>query len=137
MKRLAPIPLLLLGLLAATTAGAQSWEYRSYKKDKLSGQYDTERYVSGTIRLEDEKDGQANFRMIAGGVDACYRGAVPVTVTRTPEELVITSQQTVAGCEVFRYTIRADGSGGFKEVRRDGQERWLKSRFDHGLTPVK
>lgn len=128
--------LLLMLATAPTTAAAQTWTYKSYKKDRASGQYDKDRFVSGTIRLEDEADGQARFRMIAGAVDVCYRGAVPVTVERSAELLVITSQQPVAGCEVFRYQIRTDGSGGFKEVKRDGSDVWVKTRFDHGLLPV-
>ena len=137
MKSTALALLLLLGAACAGTAAAQSWEYKSYKKDRTSGQYDKDRFVTGTIRLEDEKDGQASFRMIAGAIDACYRGAVPVRVERSADTLVITSLQTLSGCEVFRYHIRTDGSGGTKEFKRDGSDTWVKSRFDHGLTPAK
>lgn len=60
--------LLLCGLSAAlpATAPAQTWDYKSYRKDPLSGQYDKNRFLTSTIRL-DEKDGKASFRMITTG----------------------------------------------------------------------
>lgn len=120
--------------LFAAAAHAQTWEYKSYKRGGQGGQYDPTRYVSGTISVE-EKDGRSWFRMIAGAIDVCYSGALPVKVTRTDATTTIEVEQPVAGCEEFRYVINNDGSGGIKETRRG--ERWFKSRFDHGLTPVK
>ncbi len=121
-----------LGLCAS--AHAQTWEYKSYKRGGQGGQYDPTRYVSGTISVE-EKDGKHWFRMIAGAVDVCYAGALPVKLTKTDATTTIEVEQPVSGCEEFRYVINNDGSGGVKETRRG--ERWVKSRFDHGLTPVK
>jgi len=120
-------------LLAGANALAQTWEYRSYKKN-IAGQYETDKFVPGTISVE-EKDGQGTFRMIAGRVDVCYRGGLPAKVTKTDETTFIEVTQPVPGCEAFRYTIRNDGSGGFKETLVG--DRWVKSRFEHGLTPVK
>ena len=120
-------------LLACAALHAQTWEYRSYKKDS-AGQYDRDRFIPGTISVE-EKDGQGTFRMIAGRVDVCYRGGLPAKVTKTDETTFIEVTQPVPGCESFRYTIRNDGSGGFKETLVG--ERWVKSTFEHGLTPVK
>jgi hypothetical protein len=132
----APAPILAaLGLaaaLAATAVSAQTWEYKSYKKPR-GGQYDPNHYVAGTVSVED-KDGKPHFRMNAGNLDVCYRGALPAVVTKTAETTIIEVEQVVSGCEQFRYTIRNDGSGGIKEIRNG--ERWVKSRFDHGLTPV-
>ncbi len=127
--------ILALGLaaaLAATAVSAQTWEYKSYRKTS-TGQWDKDRYITGTISVE-EKDGKSWFRMTAGHLDVCYRGALPAMVTRSAETTVIEVEQVVAGCEQFRYTIRNDGSGGTKEIRHG--ERWVKNRFDHGLTPV-
>ncbi len=121
--------------LCTTSVQAQTWEYKSYKRDRnAGGQYNKDNFVAGTISVE-EKDGKASFRMVAGNLDICYRGALPVTLTKTDVVTLIEVQQAVSGCEEFRYTIRNDGSGGFKEVRQG--ERWVKSRFDHGLTPIK
>ena len=127
------LALLALGIgLASAGASAQTWEYKSYKRGGPGGQYDKDKFVLGTISVE-EKDGQWHFRMIAGRVDVCYRGALPATVVKTPELTTIEVTQPVPGCEAFRYTIRNDGSGGYKEIRTD--ERWVRERFDHGLTP--
>ncbi len=126
---------LIVGLVlavAATSVAGQTWEYKSYRKTS-TGQWDKDRYVTGTISVE-EKDGKSWFRMTAGSLDVCYRGALPATVTKTAETTVIEVEQVVAGCEQFRYTIRNDGSGGVKEIRHG--DRWVKNRFDHGLTPV-
>jgi hypothetical protein len=131
------IPRLGLAILLAVcsaAAPAQTWEYKSYKKDGPGGQYDPNRYVTGTISVE-EKDGKHWFRMVAGAVDVCYRGALPVMVAKTDATTTIEVEQAVSGCEEFRYVINNDGSGGIKEIRRG--ERWAKSRFDHGLKPVK
>ncbi len=120
---------------AAAAQAQQVWDYKSYKRDPQTKQYSKDRFVTGTISVE-EKDGESFFRMIAGNVDVCYRGAIPVTVERGAGTIVITSKQPVTGCEDFRYRIREDGSGGTKEVKQPGGE-WRNSTFDHGLRPVK
>lgn len=126
----------ILGLFAGTaSAETQSWEYKSYRKDKVSGKYSKDNYTTGTIGIE-EKDGKAMFKMQAGNLDVCYRAPLPATVTRTEASTVIEVTQPVAGCEQFRYTIANDGSGGFKETR-EGDGAWRRSTFDHGLTPKK
>jgi hypothetical protein len=58
----------LLLVLVATSAFAdkQSWDYQSYQKDRASGQYSKERFVTSTVTL-DEKDGAPTFRMISAG----------------------------------------------------------------------
>lgn len=124
--------------LAATGAWAQTqtWDYKSYQKDRTSGQYSKERFLSSTITLE-EKDGKATFRMITSGRgDPCInRSDLPAEVQRTAETLVITVLPPLAGCEPFRYVIRNDGSGGVRQHKRE--ERWVDDGFDHGLTPRK
>jgi hypothetical protein len=128
-------PLLVaLGCLAlAAGAHAQSWNYKSYKKNG-TGQYDPNEFVMGTISVEQKGDAWS-FNLAAGRTDVCYRGNLPATVTKTEELTVIEVTQPVPGCEQFRYTIRNDGSGGFKETRTG--ERWVRNpaRFDNDLTP--
>ncbi len=124
---------LVAGLLLAATAGAQSWEYRSYKKD-ATGQYDKQNYVSGTVTVY-EKDGKSYLRIVAGVMDACRRSDLPTVVTKTETTTIVEPQIELAGCEKFRYVIRNDGSGGHREVWRG--DKWAKTSFDHGLTPVK
>ncbi len=120
--------------LGAASAVAQTWEYKSYKKSGAGGSYDKDRFVTGTISVE-EKDGKHFFRMTAGALDACYRGELPVVLTKTDATTTIESQMTMAGCDDFRYVINNDGSGGLKYNKRG--ERWAKSPMDHGLTPAK
>jgi len=131
-----PLCVALLLALAATGARAdkQAWDYKTYLKDRTSGQYSKDRFVTATITL-DESDGQARFRMISPGRgDPCInQGDLPADVQRSAEALTITVLPPLAGCEPFRYIIRNDGSGGVRQSRRD--ERWVDDGFDHGLTP--
>jgi hypothetical protein len=124
----------LVSALACASAQAQTWEYKSYKKQGMGGQYDKDKPVLGSISL-DEKDGKYTWRMEAGNVDACIRGGLPALVTKTDETTTIEPQITLAGCEQFRYVIRNDGSGGIREHRRG--DKWVNDKFDHGLTPKK
>ena len=134
MNRTNHLPLALACLLAvaSVSAAAQSWEYKSYKKQGMGGQYSKDNFVTGTVTLE-EKDGKAMFRMTAGAVDACLRGEIPAVVTKTDTTTVIEPQIALAGCDKFRYVIRNDGSGGVREHWRG--EKWVDDHFDHGLTP--
>jgi hypothetical protein len=129
-----PLTLALATLLACTSAQAQTWEYKSYKKQGMGGQYDKDKFTTGTISVE-EKDGKAYFSMNAGSVDACLRGSIPATITKTDATTVIEPQITLSGCDKFRYVIRNDGSGGIREHLRG--ETWKDDKFDHGLTPKK
>jgi hypothetical protein len=121
---------------AAALAQKQSWDYKSYRKDPNSGQYDKTRFVTSTVSVE-EKDGKAVFRMITPGKgDPCFnQGELPAEVQRNAEIVTITVTPTLAGCAPFRYLIRTDGSGGVRQNQRDA--RWVDDGFDHGLTPQK
>lgn len=123
---------------AASTAFAQTqrWDYKSYQKDKLSGQYSKERFLTATVSIT-EKDGKASFRMVTPGRgDPCIsKSDLPAEVVREAETVTITVTPELAGCEPFRYVIRNDGSGGVRLNRRG--EQWKPDGLDHGLTPVK
>ena len=114
-------------------AQATAWDYKSYRKSKGGG-YDKDNFVVAKIAVT-EKDGQTWFRMMAPNQSVCYGNDLPATITRTPETTLIEVSRVIPGCEEFRYTIQNDGSGGMKETKTG--ERWVKSRFDHGLTPAK
>ena len=120
--------------LSAAAAQAQTWEYKSYKKSGMGGQYNKDLFTAGTISVE-EKDGKATFSMNAGAVDACLRGSIPATVSKTDATTIVEPQIALAGCDKFRYVIRNDGSGGIREHWRG--EQWADDKFDHGLTPKK
>jgi hypothetical protein len=133
------LPAALATLLAwclPAAAQTQSWDYKSYQKDPVSGGYDKTRFRTSKITVV-EADGKAIFRMqSAGRGDPCInRGDLPATVERTPDTLVLTVTPELAGCEPFRYLIRTDGSGGVRQHRRGGA--WVENGFDHGLTPSK
>lgn len=128
-----------LALLTATAgsgwAQTQSWNYKSYLRDRASGQYSKENFRSSTIMLT-EKDGKAVFRMLTAGRDICISASdMPADVERTPELTIIVVKPPVAGCEPFRYEIRNDGSGGVRMNRKG--ERWVSDGLDHDLTPAK
>jgi hypothetical protein len=124
--------------LAAAPAAAQTWNYKSYIKDRTTGQYDKTKFRTSTISLKDEKDGKGVFRMItaAGKPDPCISAYdLPADVERTADTLTITVRPTLHGCEPFRYVIKNDGSGGIRLFRRG--EAWVPDGFDHDLTPAK
>lgn len=132
---------LCLGTALALASGSalaqtQSWNYKSYLRDKTTGQYSKEKFRTSTITLT-ESDGKAVFRMItAGSGDPCIsRGDLPAEVTRTTDITTITVTPTLAGCEPFRYEIKNDGSGGIRQNRRN--DRWVADGLDHDLTPAK
>ena len=122
---------MVLAIVATTVAG-QTWEYKSYRKTS-TGQWDKANFIPGTISVA-ERDGKSWFRMSAGTLDVCLRGELPALVEKTADSTIIEPQAPVGGCERFRYVIRNDGSGGRRETWRG--ERWVDSKWDHGLTPV-
>jgi hypothetical protein len=125
------LPLLLLA--APAHAQTQSWDYKSYPRDRQTGQYLKDKFNLSTITVE-EKDGRASFRMITPGRgDPCFsRGDLPAVVERGPETTTITVTPELAGCEPFRYVIKNDGTGGVRMNLRN--ERWVPDGLDHGLT---
>ncbi len=133
MRHLRHRPLVagLILTLGAGLASAQTWEYRSFKKGGMGGQYDKDRYVEGSLTLK-EAGGRAAIQLVAGVMDACRRGELHAQVSRTDTEITIEPEITLAGCEKWRVVIRADGSGGRREVWREN--RWVDTRWDHGLT---
>jgi hypothetical protein len=60
LNRLAAVGLTMVG--AAAFAQTQSWNYKVYLKDPLSGQFSKEKFLLATISLI-EQDGKASFRM--------------------------------------------------------------------------
>lgn len=127
---------LLAGGPADALAQVQTWNYKSYLRDPVTGQYSKERFRTSTVRLE-EKDGRATFRMItAGRGDPCISSSdLPAEVERTAELLIMTVRPPLTGCEPFRYHIRLDGSGGIRLFLRGAN--WVPDGFDHDLTPQK
>lgn len=134
-RRAAPLLCATL-LLAASSVVAQTWNYKMYIPDPRNGQFDKSRFRMTTISVE-EKDGRWSFRMATPFKgDACLnRGALPAAVNKSEQTTEITVTPELHGCSPFRYVIRNDGSGGVKQVERDG--KWVDDGFDHDLTPAK
>lgn len=131
---------LSLGFAIALTCGVasaqtQSWNYKSYLRDKTTGRHSKENFLTSKITLT-ERDGKAEFRMLTAGRDMCISGSdMPADVERTPELTIIVVNPPIAGCEPFRYEIRNDGSGGIRKSRKG--DRWVSDGLDHDLTPIK
>jgi hypothetical protein len=117
-------------------AQSQSWNYKSYLKDPVSGRYDKGNFRVSTVKIE-EKDGRATFRMLTSGRgDPCFSaGDLPAEVERTAQTTTITVLPTLAGCAPFRYVIQNDGGGGVRLNQREG--RWVPDGLDHDLTALK
>lgn len=131
--------LLLAGATAFAVTAAwaeETWNYKSYIKDRASGQYSKDKFVTSTVSVT-EKDGKAVFRMITSGRgDPCIStGDLPAEVERGAETTKVTVTPTLTGCEPFRYLIKNDGSGGVRLARRG--EHWVPDGLDHDLTPKK
>lgn len=130
------IALALAGGAGAALADSQTWNYKSYLRDRTSGQYDKEKFRTSSITLT-ENDGKATFRMLtAGRGDLCISASdLPAEVERGADTTTITVTPPLAGCEPFRYVIRNDGSGGIRQNRKN--DRWVADGLDHDLTPKK
>lgn len=124
-----PTPALLITLLMgmAASASAQTWNYQATKKGKNG-----EQVVDGTLTLTDAGNGRGSI-VIHGPGGACYGRPQPVLVTRDADTLTLEMTEALSGCDSNRFVLKADGSGGYKEVRRDDGS-WARSRSDHGLT---
>lgn len=110
-------------LLLPLLASGQTWDYKAVKKGRNG-----ETEIAGSLTL-DEK-GQS--MLIQGPGGPCYARSVPVVVTRDADTITIEQTEALAGCERMRFVIRADGSGGLKEVHKG--DEWVRSKSDPGLT---
>ena len=77
----------------AALADTQVWDYISYKRDRTSGQFMKDLGNAGTLELI-ESDGKARFRIIAGRLDACYRGEIPAPARRCRYSTALTMSST-------------------------------------------
>jgi hypothetical protein len=125
------VALTVLTPLVASTAGAQTWTYQSYRSGQGGSSSAGDRYAPGYVTL-DNKGGQATFVMSAGTLDRCYRGELDATVAKTEATTIITNAPPLTGCIEVRFVIKNDGTGGQREVKRDSD--WVWDGFDRGLT---
>lgn len=115
--------LAILGLVASSGTQAESWNYQVYDQNG--------RAAVGYITLEGS-EGDERIRIVASGMDVCYQGALKASVERTDQTIVITVPPRLAGCPDIRFVIKADGTGGTRQVKSG--DRWNTDRADRLLT---
>ncbi len=115
--------LVVLGL-AAFQLHAESWHYQSWNNGSKGD--------IGHITLL-ENGSTATLQFFSGTqMSRCYRTALKAAVERTADTITITTEPIMGGCDTVRFLIKADGSGGVREVKqgdawvRDVQERDLR-----------
>jgi hypothetical protein len=119
--------LLLLGAWVAmpTLVWAQTWNYVSVGPDGKES--------PASIKLT-EKDGAATFQMHAPQLNACWKVQLKATVERTATTIIITPEPPLRDCEQVRFVIKADGTGGHRQSRRDAGAEWVTEARDRKLT---
>jgi hypothetical protein len=121
-------------LLAPVGASAQAWNYQSYPDgEDPSKSLDVPLYP-GYITL-DETGSAPVFHMYVGKTTKCFSGDIEAKVSRTPEATTIVVKRDLKGCGSARFVIRNDGSGGQRQIIRDGS--WTWDGLERGLTPRK
>ncbi len=125
-----------LGVLASRGALAQiqTWEYQSYPDGEDISKSSDKPAAPGYITL-DQSGEKPMFTLLAGRVTKCFSGAIESKVEKTADTTIITVRRDLRGCGSARFVIRNDGSGGRREVLRDG--KWVWDGLERGLTPKK
>jgi|SRR5450631_192772 hypothetical protein len=117
------------GLLASALASAESWDYRTYapgSASRLGGAS-----APGYLTLQ-EKAGESRINIVAPNLNACYESELQASVERTDQSIVITVMPRFPSCEEVRFVIKADGTGGVRQVKRGGA--WADDGTERGLT---
>jgi hypothetical protein len=130
MYRAAIILVSALAFLRPIEAHSQRWEYQSYPDGENILQSPEKPAAPGYITL-DESGGAPVFTMSAGRVTKCFSGTIPAKVERTAQTTIITVRRDLPGCFSARFVINNDGSGGRREVIRNG--KWVWDGLEHGL----
>lgn len=125
---------LSLFLVAVPASAAQAWDYQSYPDgEDITKSSDVPLYP-GYITL-DESGSTPIFHLYAGRVTKCFSGDIEATVSRTPEATEIVVRRDLKGCGSARFVIRNDGTGGRREILRNG--KWTWDGLERGLTAKK
>ena len=128
---------LLLGFACAllpVVGHCEAWEYLSYPDGQSILQSPDKALSPGYISL-DESGGQPVFQMYAGRVTKCFDGPIPAKVERTAQTTTITVRRDLVGCFTARFVINNDGSGGRRELIKNGA--WVPDGLERGLRPKK
>ncbi len=121
---------LLLTALAAVPAlsSAQTWNCVSYASDGKT-------WPASTMLTE--KDGVATFQMTAPQLNTCWKNPLKAAVERTPSTITITPEPPLRDCEPVRFVLKADGTGGTRQSRRDASAPWVDEGRERKLTLAK
>lgn len=106
------------------TETVQSWNYQAYT---ASGSKANVGYFTVT-----EEDGNASFKMFASTLHNCLKANLKAHVERTDDTVIVTVSPRYHGCDEFRLVLKADGTGGKRQVR-NGDE-WVDDGLDRDLT---
>ena len=118
-------------VLASAKASAQAWNYQSYPDgEDITKSSDVPLY-SGYITL-DESGSTPIFHMYSGKVTKCFSGNLEAKVAKTSETTTIVVRRDLKGCGSARFVLKNDGTGGRREVIRNGE--WTWDGLEHGLT---
>ena len=121
----------LLCFCLSVAAHAESWHYQAYP-DRTNILHAPEKPLAPGHIVLDESGDHPIFQMFAGTVTTCFSGPIDAKVKKTAEHIFITVRRDLRGCFPVRFVIRKDGTGGRREVMRNG--RWVSDGLEHGLT---
>jgi hypothetical protein len=125
MKKSTYALLVLAFASLAAHAAETNWNYQSY--DVKSG----EKSAQGTLKLT-ENGGVAKLRLMAGAMNKCFSQDLDATVERTAVSITIVAEPIYHGCDKLRYILKADGTGGTREVW--AADKWEMDPRDRVLT---
>jgi len=89
----------------------------------------------GSIVVSEDAGGASlRYEFAEKDLESCVRGVLPAAVSRGEGTTLVEATQTRPGCARVRFVLRDDGTGGTREVWRDGQWQW--DGFERGLSSV-
>jgi hypothetical protein len=103
---------LLLALACASLsahATETSWNYVAY--DVVTGDKTADGYITLT-----ENAGAAKLLLMAGRMNKCFSQKLDAVVERTTDATTIVAEPIYRGCDKLRFVLKADGTGGTREV---------------------
>jgi hypothetical protein len=126
----AKVVLFLTCIFVPIITHAQSWNYLSYPDGEDLRSLDKPQ-SPGYITL-DESGATPIFQMFAGKVTKCFSVPLEAKVTKTQDTTMMVVRRDLKGCGSARFVIQNDGTGGRREILRDG--KWVWDGLERGLT---
>jgi len=121
-----PAALLAAALLLPGGAVAQTWNYVGYHS--ITGEA-----WRGSLELTEPAPGRFVARLVLHNPENCYGSKLAAQFERGQDQQVITVVPRMGGCPELRFVLKADGTGGRREIRQpDGT--WAWDGAERGLT---